>query len=147
MSYVDLNPIRAGIADDLESSTHTSAVHRITRIKAHTSVAMEPLAAINASTNTAFLSINTGDCLDLIDWTARLTRPDTLGKIAATEPPILRKLGLAKSQWCQQMLGTETRNWRAIGSARALIEKATAIGQSWLKGTGQAQRLMRRQVA
>ncbi len=147
MSYVDLNPIRAGIADNLESSSHTSALHRIARIKANTAAAKEPLDAIHANTPVAFLPITTEDYLDLIDWTARLTRPDKHGKVAATEPPILRKLGLSNSQWHQQMLGTETRYWRAIGSAQALIEKAAAIGQSWLKGLGEAQRMMRRQVA
>ena len=38
----------------------------------------------------AFLPISTEDYLDLIDWTARLTRPDKQGKVAGTEPPILR---------------------------------------------------------
>ena len=74
-----------------------------------------------------------------------LTRPDKQGKVAATEPPILRKLGLTHSQWHQQMLGTETRYWRAIGSAQFLIEKAAAIGQQWLKGIGSAEMLMRPQ--
>ena len=62
-----------------------------------------------------------------------------------TEPPILRKLGLSERQWHQQMLGTETNYWRAIGSAQALIEKAAAMGQGWLKGIGNAQRLLRPQ--
>ncbi|MBL0221542.1 MAG: hypothetical protein IPQ17_02010 [Xanthomonadales bacterium] len=45
------------------------------------------------------------------------------------------------------MLGTETRYWRAIGSARSLIEEGGAIGQTRLKGIGSAQLLMRRQSA
>ena len=146
MSYVDLNPIRAGIADNLESSSHTSAVRRIARIKASTQTAKEPLDAINASTPVAFLPITTEDYLDLIDWTARLTRPAKHGRVSATEPPILRKLVLSHTQWSQQMLGTETRYSRAIGSAQALIDKAAAVGQSWLKGIGEAQSLIRRQV-
>lgn len=95
----------------------------------------------------AFLPISTEDYLDLIDWTARQTRANKRGSIDASEPPILRKLGLTEHQWHTQMLGTEIRYWRAIGSARALIEKAAAIGQSWLKGIGSAQQLTRRQVA
>ena len=146
MSYVDLNPIRAGIADNLDSSAHTSAVHRIARIKTNSCASKEPLDAINACNPIASLPITTEDYLDLIDWTARLTRPDKHGKVSATEPSILRKLGLSHTQWSQQMLGTETRFCRAIGSAQALIDKAAAIGQSWLKGIGEAQRLMGRQV-
>ena len=45
------------------------------------------------------------------------------------------------------MLGTETHYWRAIGSAQALLEKAVAMGQGWLKGIGTAQRLLRSQPA
>jgi hypothetical protein len=45
------------------------------------------------------------------------------------------------------MLGTETHYWREIGTARSLIERAAAIGQSWLKGIGSAQALQRRQAA
>ncbi len=143
MSYVDLNLIRAGIADNLESSSNTSALHRINRIKANTDAAKVRLSPVNSSELLAFLPISTEDYLHLIDWTARLTRPDKQGKVAAIEPPILRKLGLSHSQWHQQMLGTETRYWRAIGSAQSLIEKTAAIGQRWLKGIGSAELLMR----
>ena len=147
MSYVDLNPIRAGIAENLESSVHTSAVRRIAAIKSNADAAKHPLASINASLSPDFLPITTEDYVDLIDWTARLTRADKRGSIDAAEPPILRKLGLTERQWHQQMLGTETHYWRAIGSAQSLIEKAAAIGQSWLKGIGSAQALLRRQAA
>ena len=147
MSYVDLNPIRAGIAENLESSSHTSAVQRIERIRSNPAWAKESLTSINASATPAYLPITTEDYLDLIDWTARLTRADKRGSVDATEPPILRKLGLSEHQWHQQMLGTETHYWRAIGTAQSLIEKAAAIGQAWLKGIGSAQLLMRRQTA
>jgi REP element-mobilizing transposase RayT len=147
MSYVDLNPIRAGIAENLESSAHTSAVQRIEKVRSNPSMASLSLASINASTASAYLPITTQDYLDLIDWSARLTRVDKRGSVDADEPPILRKLGLTEPQWHHQMLGTETRYWRAIGTAQSLIEKAAAIGQSWLKGIGSAQLLMRRQAA
>ena len=147
MSYVDLNPIRAGIAENLEASAHTSAVQRIESLRANPARAQWPLPPINSVTSTDALPITTAAYLDLIDWTARLTRGDKRGRIDASEPPILRSLGLSEQQWHQQMLGTETRYWRAIGSARALMEKAAAIGQAWLKGIGSAQLLMRRQTA
>ena len=79
----------------------------------------------------------------MIDWTARQSRADKRGVIDATEPTILRKLGLTERQWGTQVLGTEIRYWRAIGSAQSLIAKAAAIGLSWLKGIGGAESLMR----
>lgn len=143
MSYVDLNPIRAGMAETLETSTHTSVVQRIQTIKASPEVAAQPLTAINAPAIAHVLTIRTLDYLQLIDWTARLVRADKRGHLDASEPEILRKLGLNPRQWHAQMLGTEQRYWRAFGTARSLIEKAAAIGQNWLKGIGSAQRLMR----
>ena len=147
MSYVDLNPIRAGIAGNLESSAHTSVVQRIETLRSDPACARTSLAPINGSTSPDFLPINVEAYLDLIDWTARISRADKRGRVDANEPPILHKLGLTGQQWHQQMLGTETRYWRAIGTPRSLIEKAAAIGQAWLKGIGSAQLLMRRQMA
>jgi hypothetical protein len=130
MSYVDLNPIRAGIAENLESSAHTGAVQRIEKIRSDSSIAKVSLTSIYASTTRANLPITTEDYLDLIDWTARLTRADKRGSVDAAEPPILRKLGLTEHQWNQQMIGTETLYWRAIGTSQSLMEKAAAIGKA-----------------
>ncbi|MBX3696670.1 MAG: hypothetical protein KF811_02585, partial [Dokdonella sp.] len=138
---------RAGVAENLESSIHTSAHHRIATLRENPDRAQQPLASISTAVASGLASITTQDYLDLIDWTARLTRADKRGRIEAKEPPVLRKLGLSERQWHQQMLGTETNYWRAIGSAQALIEKAVAMGQGWLKGIGTAQRLLRQQPA
>ncbi len=143
MSYVDLNPIRAGIADSLESSAHTSAVQRIAAAKADTSSADARLDAMRTSLRTAPLSLRTDAYLELIDWTSRLIRPDKRGAIPAEAPSILSSLGLRENQWTRQVLGIESLYFRAVGSAGALIDKAHAMGQFWLKGFGTAQRLMR----
>lgn len=143
MSYVDLNPIRAGIAENLETSSHTSALRRIAKVTTDTQDATQLLSCIRSSLSSPTLPLTVADYLEVIDWTARLTRADKRGAIDATEPPILHKLGLSEHQWNTQVLGTETRYWRAIGSAQSLIAKAAAIGQSWLKGIGSAESLMR----
>ncbi len=83
------------------------------------------------------------DYLEVVDWTARLTRADKRGVIDAAEPTILHKLGLTERQWSTQVLGTETRYGRAFGSAQSLIVRAAAIGRSWLKGLSSAESLMR----
>jgi hypothetical protein len=147
MIYVDLNPIRAGIAENLESSAHTSAVQRMEKVRSDPSIANMSLTSINTPMTSAYLPITTEAYLDLIDWTSRFTRADKRGSVDATEPPVLRKLGLTEHQWHQQMIGTATHYWRAIGTSQSLMERAAAIGQAWLKGIGSAQLLMRRRAA
>ncbi|MGB4857937.1 MAG: hypothetical protein WBP11_01280 [Dokdonella sp.] len=142
MSYVNLNPIRAGMADDLPTSLHTSAAQRTTALRADVTHAKANLTALRSSVLTPPLALNAGAYLELIDWTARQLRPDKRGRIAVDTPPILAKLGLHDRQWQYQVLGIESRYYRAIGSAAALIEKAQAMGQCWLKGLGAAQRLV-----
>ena len=66
-----------------------------------------PAPSCPASLPPDFLPITTEDYVDLIDWTARLTRSDKRGSVKMTEPPILRKPGLTERQWHLQMLGKE----------------------------------------
>ena len=136
MSYVDLNPIRAGVAEDITSSVHTGAARRVDAVRSQPSQASAELTALRTSIPAHPLSLTTDVYLDLIDWTARLLRPDRRGAIAPGTPPILATLGLAERQWQYQVLGIESRYFRAIGCADALIEKAKAMGQCWLKGLG-----------
>jgi REP element-mobilizing transposase RayT len=142
MSYVDLNPIRAGIAPDLPSSAHTSIKRRIET--AHPQPPTEPLRAIAASIAEPALPVGLAEYLNLVDWTGRIARPDKRGTIRGDAPPILGRIGLQPRQWQVQVLGTENRYWRAIGAVDQLLEKAAAIGQRWLKGIGTMRALQAR---
>ena len=143
MSYVDLNPIRAGMAEDIATSLHTSAAQRVAMIRDDHRQASLDVTALRSCIALTPLSLKTDAYLELIDWTARQLRPDKRGAIAASTPSILAKLGLRDRQWQYQVMGIESRYYRAIGCADALIEKAKTMGQCWLKGLGTAQRLGR----
>ncbi|WP_440223682.1 transposase [Dokdonella sp. MW10] len=142
MNYVDLNPVRAGIAEDLPRSHHTGVKRRIENLGEHDAAAPLPALA-GIEPGFAVLAISTASYLDLVDWTARLTRPDKRGHITADTPPILQKLGLRDTAWERHVLGIETRYSRAVGSAQSLIDKAAVMGQRWLKGVSAARRLVR----
>jgi hypothetical protein len=138
MAYVDLNPIRAGMASSLEASDHTSIKARMIRLRADIADAeLEPVAGPASSG----LSLSLGEYLELADWTGRIVRPDRRGAIAAAAPPILRRLGLRETEWSCQVKGIESRYWRAVGKVEPLMEKAKALGQCWLKGGGAVRRL------
>ncbi|MBK8124669.1 MAG: hypothetical protein IPK54_14100 [Dokdonella sp.] len=87
-------------AENLESSTHTSANLRIAGLREHPERAQQLLASISSGVASSRLPVTTKDYFDLIDWTARLTRADKRGRIETTEPPVLRKLGLSERSRC-----------------------------------------------
>jgi hypothetical protein len=141
MSYVDLNPIRAGLANDLPSSVHTGVARRVAEVEKNRTLAGQQLAPWGLASSGAAISIHTDAYLELIDWTARRVRADKRGVIDVAVPPILAQLGLQERAWQYQVLGIESRYWRAIGCAESILEKAAVMGQRWLKGIRTAQRL------
>jgi REP element-mobilizing transposase RayT len=134
MAYVDLNPIRAGLAADLSGSPHTSVQRRLA--DARPIEATTPLAPVAGTVAHAEMPATLAEYIELADWTGRIARPDKRGAIAAATPQVLQRLGLAEGDWHSQATGIEQRYWRAVGSVDVLIEKARVMGQYWLKGSG-----------
>ena len=136
MSYVDLYPIRAGIAASLETSEHTSALRRIEAIRADAKHAADALQPVRSGTRVVALSLSASAYLELIDWAAHLVRPGKRHLSTSAAPSILGRLGLRERQWQFQVMGIESRYFRAIGGAEALMAKAEAMGQCWAQGAG-----------
>jgi len=44
------------------------------------------------------------------------------------------KLSKHSDRWLRQVRGTESKYYRAIGSAEALMAKAPELGQHWMQG-------------
>jgi putative transposase len=66
MAYVDLNPIRAGIAKTPEESTHTSIQHRLIHM---TNEQLEAaVSAIEGQVKERPLTIKLKDYIELVDW-------------------------------------------------------------------------------
>jgi len=117
MAYVDLNPIRAGIATHPETSGYTSIRERIQpafnlqqAIKSQCQAGdllefkapLKPLlqfetGMVNQSRQGIFFAFR--DYLELVDWTGRIIRNDKRGFIDIALPPILRRLQLSAKQW------------------------------------------------
>jgi hypothetical protein len=134
MAYVDLNPMRAGIAAELHDSAHTSIVGRIAQAEsAWTSQRrLGPILGVLR----APLSITEREYLQLVDWTGRQLAPGKRGAIAADAPPVIARISDDPARWARQVSGVGSGYWRAVGSVEALIELAQRIGQQWLKGQG-----------
>ena len=130
MAYVDLNPVRAGVAMTPEASEYTSLKHRLD----HKINDLVPFISSGRKNPTTVepLPITFGDYLDLVDWTGRMMRPDKTGSIPEPYPPILDRLGTSHAQWMRAM--TPPKGWtqRALGSTDRIKAYCHAIGQRWL---------------
>jgi hypothetical protein len=140
MAYVDLNPIRAGVVHDLADSEHTSIRQRLQRAETRAAPLKARLRPMAGMLLAPVLSLRTVDYLELVDWSGRIVREGKRGTIAADAPLVLSKLGMQERQWQAQMLGIESRYWRAVGTMESLMIKAKSLGQHWLKGVGREWR-------
>jgi REP element-mobilizing transposase RayT len=141
MAYVDLNPIRAGIASVPEHSEFTSVFERIQALKGQTT--QIKLKSFKTAAHTDALACSPEDYLSLLDWTGRAVRSDKRGYIDQATPPILTRLNIDPVAWqaCMQPQGNVFG--RAMGQLDHLRLHAKALGQQWVKGLRQAERLYR----
>jgi REP element-mobilizing transposase RayT len=143
MAYVDLNPVRAGIATELRECTHTSVAARLRDVEAASGQAHAPAAPVAGVQPLLRLPVTTAEYIELVDWTGRQVRPDQRGVIAADAPAALGRIATSGAAWTAQVLGVRSKYWRAIGAAQTLIDRAGLLGQRWLKGTRFEQALSR----
>ena len=117
MVYIDLNPVRAGIADTPETSSNTSIRERLQpefdlqqAIDDQTQcgdllnfkTALKPLLRFEnrmVSEPQRGILFNFEEYLNLVDWTGRIIRSDKRGHIDSALPPILIRLKIAPYQW------------------------------------------------
>ena len=163
MMYVDLNPIRAGIADSLQTSDFTSIqeciaelhqgantqenIHKITRNKSELSTVnqLKSLAEFDGATHQATQSgipFHFSDYLQLIDWTGRAIRHDKKGFIDSSRPKLLCELGISSDSWLISSLEFRRQYSGVIGRWDAMCEfKRKHQSGKWCKGKASSQAL------
>ena len=117
MAYVDLNPIRAKMAESPETSEHTSVQERINpHFELRQALAHNPdinpqhfsrfpvkkLAAFEGNIRSDIqhgVLFDIKDYLTLVDTTGRIQRKDKRGYIANESLPILQRLGIDADDW------------------------------------------------
>lgn len=129
-AYVDLNPIRAAMAETLESSDYTSAQRRIETIRQllissiNSEEAVGPgqlrdafLAPVEIDelnddigprpsengrrcSDKGFLTMTVASYLELLDWTARQLVPGKRGATPESTPAIFERLDIQPDVWC-----------------------------------------------
>lgn len=153
MSYVDLNPVRAGMAETPETSDFTSIQQRIAEYakNADEPAADKPrltsLESPNPETHPNAFSFTIEDYLELVDWSGRAIRENKRGAISSTLPPILKRLQLDPEHYLRHIQkGGRGYHVAAMGRIDRLREAAERLGRRFLKGHSQSRRLYLREA-
>ena len=122
LAYVDLNPIRAGVAKTPESSEHTSIQMRIrAALTGEQPKALMPFAGNPRSNMPKGLPFELKDYMALVDLTGRAMREDKRGYIESHRSPILDRLAIDDAIWLELTHSFEKRFGSAVG--REIIER------------------------
>lgn len=140
MSYVDLNPIRAGIASTPEESEFTSLYERIQAVSAATPSceatpkALLPFTGSSAENAARGIPFRLMDYLQLVDWTGRAIRADKRAAIPQGLAPILERLSLDQEDWAEQVNTFGRRKCTAVGPHARRQAYSEATGKAWVWG-------------
>ena len=146
MVYIDLNPIRAKIAETPENSDYTSISERIAERNVATDVRcafhgkLIPFAEGKGFATGPSIPMHLTDYIELVDWTGRQIRSDKRGAISDIAPPILARIGIEQGNWLQNCRKLEDEFRQVIGPAGAIEKLCAAIGQNWLQGIQNCRR-------
>ena len=162
MAYVDLNPVRAGIAETPEASDFTSIQQRIAEWRARQAPG-DTVESGNAASETASLEkaivklfgfrgdgdrtvdagipYSTADYLELVDWSGRAIVEGKKGSIPQHFPPILQRLSLKPEQYLAYVRKPRSRFANALGAVEKLKEYARHFEKAFLKGQAAAAAL------
>jgi len=149
MTYIDLNPIRAGLHDTPETSLHTSIKKRIKQACVskvpnrldQQSPSLLPFVGNPRNDMPKGLPFRLTDYIELVDWTGRIIREDKKGAIPNQLPPVLQRLGIEAENWVYLAQNFESPFKSLVGTTLSMRRACTELGQSWVHGANQCERL------
>ena len=165
MVYVDLNPVRAGMAATPEESEHTSIQERLRQVAAVASggtqeverradsgtkdaspdqeAAQAQLMAFDARGEVPWaIPFGWHEYAQLVDWTGRQVRDDKRGHIAGEQPEILQRLGLEGDVFVDLACHLLQRFGVAVGAPPAMARACARRQRRFLHGQRMARRLL-----
>lgn len=141
--YVNLNPIRAGLARSPEEAEYTSAYARIQDARSGDPARPQSgyLAAVHVdgdgydgvragrrASNKGYLELRLAEYLELLDAIARRERAESSGGELLEYPPLLQRLGIGVADWEHAVRVTSRRFMRELATMAAMQEEARRRG-------------------
>ncbi len=123
MVYVDLNPVRAKLTNNVAKAKHTSLAKRIASKHPPDNV---PMGSVSDPDRLLPFSITLERYIELANWTIEAQQPNQ-----RLNPP-LQSLP-AQELWIKQFLPKPGCWSRALGSVQSIKDYAKDIGQCWIK--------------
>ena len=158
MTYVDLNPVRAGLAKRLEESSFTSIAARLAeatrRMDGSSGRHVEDLQSGTAPRGLAPFSdqappgvaaaipVTMPDYVNLVRWTGRSVLRGK-GRVTGPPPAAIVRLSISPEVWLRTMSEHGLSRAGVLGCVEGLSELASQRGQRWVRGCGLARRLFR----
>lgn len=165
MAYVDLNPVRAAIADNLSDSDFTSIQQRlfsyVKENKKHNKVVRErvtkqenikkalklddlPQAELMLFDGSARTELSTAlpftleDYFDLVDTTGRIVRSDKRGAISEKSQTLLHQFNINPDQWIDHIQKFSLAYANCVGSKENILDFSQRFERRWSKGVKQS---------
>ena len=138
MAYVDLNPIRAAIAETPETSDFTSIQQRLLSVaKANSSQQAQPKTLLPFtgyqphSNSQIGLPFKLVDYFKLVEWTGRNIREDKRGAIPAHIKPLFDRFSVNQKDWLAIILDFNRHFISAAGESYRLKHWASKTNRAW----------------
>ena len=149
MTYVDLNPVRAGVARTLEGSDFTSIQERLQDLERKrrnhrrqtAPDTLVPFATqLTDSCTTAELAPTLEAYVELLEWTGRAVVKGKRGTLVGPAPKLLVDQGVSVERWVAALSEHKVGAVAVLGNAESVQALATKRGKGWLRGLGLAKR-------
>ncbi|PHS15703.1 MAG: transposase [Kangiella sp.] len=134
MAYVDLNPIRAGMVEELQLSLHTSVKKRLDNLSVKPELLTLSIQSMAGSVNGRNVNINLKDYVELVEWAGKSIVHPNKAKMPAHINSLLSSMNLQPDSWLTQIQNFNKGSPHSIGCLAKLQERAKALKKKWLKG-------------
>ncbi|WP_331709196.1 hypothetical protein [Microbulbifer thermotolerans] len=143
MAYVDLNPIRAKMADTPETSDHTSIQRRISEAQdGKQPQKLFPFVGNPRKPMPMGLPFQLQDYLELVDWSGHCLREDKRGAIDEQLPPIRERLQIDPRHWLYLNRNFESHFKSLVGAAHSVRSACEQLGKRWAQGIHDCERYL-----
>ena len=156
MSYVDLNPVRAGVCRRLEDAEFTSIEERLREASRRMDggaraaegegtapLSLMPFAEQAADADAPSLPMLFADYVELVEWTGRSVVRGR-APLRGAPPSAMQQLGAEPEAWLRAMSLQGLASFGALGTAAQLEALAARQHKRWVRGQRMARRLFAR---